>query len=132
MIRSILSKLGLGGLFGRRETVATVRLDIIAEQVKEFNEVKRQINDKISNLESRTQELDLTVSKTLEITRENQDRLANIEESMGKIIMMSEALIGGGQSAVRKSTVESQIQGSPASDGVFKAEDKPKTPPNRT
>jgi len=95
MIRSILSRLGLGGLLGRRETVTTVKLEIIAEQVRNFNETKRQLNDKINNLESKTQELDLTVSKTLALTRENQNRLSNIEDSLERIITMSEAVIGG-------------------------------------
>ncbi|MFH1055941.1 MAG: hypothetical protein V1744_07620 [Candidatus Altiarchaeota archaeon] len=96
MIHSILVKLGLlkprGG-----EAVTTIRLDIIAEQVKEFNEAKRQINDKIHNLESKTDSLGETVSKTLEMGRENKKRLDSIEESMQKLVDLSAALLREGE-----------------------------------
>jgi len=92
MFSSILERLGLGV---RKKSVTTVRLEIIAEQVKEFNETKRQLNDKINVLETKTTELDETVSKTLDLTRDNQSRLENIEKNLERIIVMSEATVLG-------------------------------------
>jgi len=93
MFEGLLRLLGFGGA---RKTVTTVRLDIIAEQVKEFNEAKREINDKINVLEDRTSKLDDTVAETLEMTRDNQSRLRSIEENMDKLIHISEAALTGG------------------------------------
>jgi hypothetical protein len=92
MIRSILERLGLVSTL-RKQTVTTVRLDVYAEQVREFNEAKKQINDKIETLEERTKVLDDTVSKTLGMTRENQSRLDSIEENLEKVLAISEAII---------------------------------------
>ena len=94
MLLSILGRLGLYRPKSRK-TVTTVRLDIIAEQVREFNEAKRQINDKITVLESKTSELDAAVLKTLDLTLENESRLDNIEKNLGKIVAMSEAYLAG-------------------------------------
>jgi exonuclease VII small subunit len=109
MIRSILGKLGLGGLLGRKKTVTTVRLEIIAEQVREFNESKQHLNHKITDLESKTQRLDETVSETLGITRENQDRLNSIEDNLEKIIQISEGLIARSPQLLKEP--EAQVEG---------------------
>jgi hypothetical protein len=98
MFDSILERLG----FGRRKaTVQTLRLEVIAEQVREFNEAKAQINQKIGTLETKTDELDDTIHKTLDMTRENQQRLTGIEDSLQRIISISEATMARKGQAVR-------------------------------
>jgi hypothetical protein len=92
MLGGILRRLGLGR---PRDSQAVLQLEVIARQVKEFNEAKEQIDTKISSLETKACELDGTVSKTLEITRENQMRLENIESNLNKIAALSEAYITG-------------------------------------
>ncbi len=92
MFEGLFRLLGFGGA---RKTVTTVRLDVMAEQVKEFNEAKQEINDKIHVLEDRTSKLDNTVAETLEMTRENQTRLRSIEENMDRLIHISEAALKG-------------------------------------
>jgi exonuclease VII small subunit len=93
---NILERIGLGWIFRPKKDVKTVRLDIIAEQVREFNEAKKELNNRISSLESRTMEIDNTLDETLGITKENQRRLVSMEENMNRIIQVSEALLGKG------------------------------------
>ena len=73
----------------------TVRLEIIAEQVKEFNEAKEKINDKITTLETKTEKLDDPLCETLDLTKENQTRLTSIEESIMKVLELSENMLAG-------------------------------------
>jgi SMC interacting uncharacterized protein involved in chromosome segregation len=91
MFDSILRLFGLGG--GKKELKATVRLEIIQKQIEEFNESKKQINEKINSLEGKTDELGQEITKTLDITKENQASLDNIEESLQKIIGLTEKMI---------------------------------------
>ena len=91
MLRSILDKLGLGG--GRRTATSTIRLEIVAEQVREFGRGKRLLSEKVGSLETKTGELDSALSRTLQITRQNQDRLGSIEESLKQAIALSERII---------------------------------------
>ena len=90
MFDSILSMLGLGR---RKESKTTVRLEVIAKQIEEFNESKKQINAKIDTLESKTDELGQEITKTLDMTKENQDRLNNIEDSLDRIISLTEKMM---------------------------------------
>jgi uncharacterized protein Yka (UPF0111/DUF47 family) len=101
LLRRLFERFGLGK--PAKKTVSTVRLEVVAEKVRQFNEAKQEINDKIHTLEERTDRLDNTLSETLEATRNNQRRLTNIEENMQKIADMSEALI-----AARQKTGESE------------------------
>lgn len=91
MFASLLERLGLGGR--KKPSVSTIRLEIIAEQVKEFNKAKEEMNHKLDTLENRTNSLDQTLSKTLDMTRDNQHRLEYIEGNIEKVIAISEALL---------------------------------------
>jgi hypothetical protein len=92
MFRPILERLGI---LGRKpkQTVSTVRLEIIAEQVREFTRAKEEMSHKLDTLETKTNQLDQALNKTLDMTRENQQRLDNIEGNLEKVIAISEALL---------------------------------------
>jgi len=90
MLDSILNLLGLGR---KNELKTTVRLEVIQKQIEEFNESKKQINDKIDTLETKTDALGSEVSKTLDMTRDNQTRLNSIEENLQKIIDLTQKMI---------------------------------------
>jgi chromosome segregation ATPase len=92
MFDSILRVFGFGA---KKELKTTVRLEVIQKQIEEFNESKKQINEKINTLENKTDELGEEITKTLEMTRDNQSRLSNIESSLERIISLSEAVIVG-------------------------------------
>ena len=68
-------------------------MDIIAEQVKEFNEAKKQINKKINTLENKTTELDHVITETRDLTQENKERLDNIEASLRRMVEISESVL---------------------------------------
>ena len=89
----ILDKLGLGGLFHRKTEVKTVRLDIIAEKVKEFNEAKKEMDTRINSLEERATEIDKNMNETLNMSKVNQERLSRIEDNINRMINMSEKLL---------------------------------------
>jgi chromosome segregation ATPase len=101
VFRSLLSKLGFGS---KRREVSQVKLDIIADQVKEFEAAKKQINTKLHTLEERTEELDSTIHEALDMTRENQGRLLSIEDDLERIVEMSERIVAAkiGVQAVEK------------------------------
>jgi uncharacterized phage infection (PIP) family protein YhgE len=94
MLNSLFRKLAFWAP-KRKPTYSTIRLEVVAQQVKEFNEAKKEINTKITTLQDKTTELDRTISKTLEMTRDNQHRLNSIEENLQKLLDMSEALVKG-------------------------------------
>ena len=87
MLDSILNILGLGR---KKELKTTVRLEVIQKQIEEFNESKKQINEKIDTLETKTDALGSEISKTLDMTRDNQTRLNSIEENLLRIIDLTE------------------------------------------
>ncbi|MFH0863197.1 MAG: hypothetical protein V1875_09255 [Candidatus Altiarchaeota archaeon] len=87
------SILGFFGLVKRKELKTTVRLEVIQKQIEEFNESKRQINDKIGTLENKTDVLGSEVSKTLDMTKENQARLNSIEDNLQRIIALTERMM---------------------------------------
>ncbi len=90
---SILKKIGLDRLLKRKTEVKTVRLDIIAEQVKQFNEAKKEMTNRIDHLEEKAVEIDKTLEATLDISKHNQERLTSMEENMNKILALSEGLL---------------------------------------
>lgn len=103
MFGRILSFFGLGK---KREVRTTVRLEVIQKQIDEFNESKKQINDKIISLEGKADELGGEVSKTLDMTKDNQARLESIEESLKRIMAMTEKMAPA-------KLVEEKAEGSP-------------------
>jgi len=99
MLDSILNILGLGR---KKELKTTVRLEVIQKQIEEFNESKKQINEKIDTLETKTDALGSEISKTLDMTRDNQTRLNSIEENLLRIIDLTQKMMPPKQAGTGK------------------------------
>lgn len=96
MIKKILSKLNP---FKPKKN--QVKLEIVANKVEEFEKAKTQMNNKIHDLEDKTQHMEDTINQTLDLTSKNQTRLENIEQNMGKIVELTEQLIKNKQKRVK-------------------------------
>ncbi|MBD3261214.1 MAG: hypothetical protein GF334_05945 [Candidatus Altiarchaeales archaeon] len=97
MIKKILSKLN-----PFKPKKSQVKLEIMASKVEEFEKAKTQMNTKIHDLEDKTQHMDETITQTLDLTSQNQVRLENIEENMGRIVELTEHMIKNKKQSEKK------------------------------
>ena len=90
MIGEILSLLDPRRIFKKKKAI---KLEIIASQVAEFKEAKKEIDTKINHLEEKTHHMEDALNETLDLTTSNQQRLQSIEENMEKIVTLTRELV---------------------------------------
>ena len=91
MFNFLLRKLGLGG--GPKSVIHQVKVEVSAERLEQLEKSQKQVDAKISFLDNKTKSMDSTVGETLNLSRQNEKRLENIEVNMEKIIQLSEKLL---------------------------------------
>lgn len=89
----MLSRLGL--LKGKPDKAAASSAgEYKTEMPGGFQETKVVLDQKIQSLESKTEDLDKTLSNTLTMTHENREKLNQIEADLEKLIKASEEILG--------------------------------------
>ena len=91
MLKGILQRLGFCGQKSK-STIQEVKLDIAGE-VRKFEHARQRIDCQIGELEQRTDKLDNDVALSLSMTKENQQKLENIETMMGRILELAPAAL---------------------------------------
>lgn len=114
MIQGLLNKLNPAN-WGRQRKKKTIKLEVVASKMEEFQKQKKVLDNRIGQLEGKSDEMQDALKQTLDLTCDNQKRLDGIEDAMEKMIEMASKMVSPGGVGEEKgdSTEESEPKPAP-------------------